>query len=172
LIERYGPAIWRQARFSLRDNLLRRMFDEADVCQSVLGEFFFGLKSGQFELNTPEQLLGLLREMVRKQILRQARYWSAGCRDYRRSISRDNPKDLFEPVSPEPSPSRVVANAELLAEVERRLTDEERRILAMRRQGMSWAEVASQFDDAGAEAIRKRFERVLARIGRELKLGD
>jgi hypothetical protein len=40
-------------------------------------------------------------------------------------------------------------------------------IFAFRRQGMNWPEIASRTGE-GAEAIRKRFERALDRVGRTL----
>src|SRR5262249_53969376 len=75
LIERYESAIRRQVRFALRDNRLRRRLGETDVCQSVLGQFFVGLWAGRFEFDGPEQLVALLKEMVRNKIIDQARYW-------------------------------------------------------------------------------------------------
>jgi hypothetical protein len=40
------------------------------------------------------------------------------------------------------------------------------------RQGMSWTDVSGSIDGGGAEATRKRFERALDRIGRDLGLRD
>jgi RNA polymerase sigma factor (sigma-70 family) len=171
LIERYETAIRRQARFALRDNRLRLMLDESDVCQSVLGQFFVGLWAGQFEFDGPEQLVALLNEMVRNKVIAKARYWKARRRDYRRDIGPLGSGQFDEPVSPGPTPSRIVADAELLAELERRLSEPERAILALRRRGASWAEVAEQIG-GGAEAVRKRFERALNRVGHELGLDE
>jgi DNA-directed RNA polymerase specialized sigma24 family protein len=67
-------------------------------------------------------------------------------------------------------PSRLVADAELLVEFERRLSEGERAILTLRRQGASWTEVAARLDD-GPEAVRNRLERALDRVGRELGIG-
>src|SRR4051794_40521738 len=80
LIERYESAIRRQVRFSLMDNKLRRVLEETDICQSVMGQFFNGLGAGRFELEGPEQLIGLLKQMVRNKITDEARYWRAGGR--------------------------------------------------------------------------------------------
>jgi RNA polymerase sigma factor (sigma-70 family) len=167
LIERYESAIRRQVRFTLMDNKLRRVLEETDICQSVMGQFFNGLGTGRFVLDGPEQLIGLLKQMVRNKIIDQARYWRAGCRDYHRNVTPGDSIDPVEPMSPGPTPSRVVENNEFLAEFESRLTEWERKIFTMRRQGLSWPEIASQIS-GGPEAIRKRFERALDRVGRTL----
>jgi RNA polymerase sigma factor (sigma-70 family) len=167
LIERYESAIRRQIRFALMDNRLRRVLEETDLCQSVMGQFFNGLRAGGFVLDGPEQVVGLLRQMVRNKIIDQARYWRAGRRDYLRNVTPDDSDNPIEPESPEPSPSRVVENSDYLAEFESRLSDWERTIFAFRRQGMSWPEIAER-TGGGSEAIRKRFERALDRVGRLL----
>jgi RNA polymerase sigma factor (sigma-70 family) len=167
LVEQYEPALRRQVRFTLMDNKLRRVLEETDVCQSVLGQFFSGLSEGRFKLDAPEQLIGLLRQMVKNKITDHARYWRADRRDYLRNIMPSDSSRVDEPLSPEPTPSRVVEDSEFLAEFESRLSDWERMIFAFRRQGMSWPEIADR-TGGGAEAIRKRFERALDRVGRSL----
>jgi RNA polymerase sigma-70 factor (ECF subfamily) len=64
LVRRSEPAIRRAVRLRLTDPRLRRAFDSADVCQSVLGNFFARARAGQFELERPEQLTRLLIEMT------------------------------------------------------------------------------------------------------------
>src|SRR5262245_32578317 len=73
LVARYEPAIRRAVRFRLTDPALRRTCDSMDVCQSVLMSFFVRAASGQYELDTPEQLLRLLTAMARNKLLNQAR---------------------------------------------------------------------------------------------------
>jgi DNA-directed RNA polymerase specialized sigma24 family protein len=167
LIELYAPALRRQVRFTLMDNKLRRVLEETDVCQSVMGQFFSGLAAGQFVLDGPEQLIGLLKQMVRNKITDQARYWRAGRRDYLRNITPSDSDQVGEPLCPGPTPSRIVEDSEFLAKFESQLSDWERMIFAFRRQGMNWPEIACR-TGGGSEAIRKRFERALDRVGRAL----
>jgi RNA polymerase sigma factor (sigma-70 family) len=167
LVELYEPVIRRQVRFSLLENRLRRVLEETDVCQSVMGRFFAGLEQRRFEFDGPEQLNGLLRRLVRNKITDQARYWKAGRRDYLRNIIPIDPDDPVEPMCSGPTPSRVVADADFLASFECRLSDEERAIFALRRQGMNWPEIADRIGGK-SEAIRKRFERALERVRRDL----
>lgn len=168
LVDRYQGAIRREVRFAILDGRLRRLLDETDVLQSVLGRFFLDLGAGRYDFEGPEQMAGLLREMVRAKVADHARYWKAARRDFRRNVA-PGPEPAPEVASAEPSPSRQVADADFLAEFERRLTDQERAILALRRQGVGWPEVAARLE-GGAEALRKRFERALDRVGRELDL--
>jgi DNA-directed RNA polymerase specialized sigma24 family protein len=167
LIQCYGSAIRRQVRFTLMDNKLRRVLEETDLCQSVMGQFFHGLGAGRFALDGPEQLIGLLKQMVKNKITDHARYWRAGRRDFLRNIVPTDPEKVDEPFSPGPTPSRLVEDAEFLAEFERRLSEWERMIFGFRRQGLNWPEIATRTGE-GSEAIRKRFERALDRVGRTL----
>jgi DNA-directed RNA polymerase specialized sigma24 family protein len=172
LIERYESAIRRQVRFSLLDNHLRRVLEETDVCQSVLGRFFVGLWAGRFEIDRPEQLVALLKKLVKNKIVDQARYWNAERRNIRRNVVPLESETPIELASDEPTPSRIVADAELLAEFERRLSEEERAILVLRRQGLSWAEVSERVSGGGGEATRKRFERAIDRVSAALGLNE
>jgi DNA-directed RNA polymerase specialized sigma24 family protein len=66
LVRRFEPHLRRVARIQMRNNpRLRRALDSVDVCQSVLQSFFVRAASGKYDLETPEQLQGLLRAMAR-----------------------------------------------------------------------------------------------------------
>ncbi len=58
-----------------------------DICQPVLGSFLVRVASGQFELNRPEELIGLLMKMTRNTVVRQVRRLRAQRRDDRRNHS-------------------------------------------------------------------------------------
>ena len=60
LVGRYENAIRRVVRIHLRDARLRRVLDSNDICQSVLATFFVRTALGQYEVDSPEQLLNLL----------------------------------------------------------------------------------------------------------------
>jgi hypothetical protein len=169
LVENYEGAIRREIRFAILDSRLRRVIDESDVLQSVLGRFFLNLYAGQYGFDHPEQLARLLKDMVRAKVVDRARYWTAACRDHRRQARTS---DSLDGPSREPTPSRIVEEAELLVEFEKRLSAEEHAILGLRRQGLRWPEVAGAIGNGDPEAIRKRFERALARISRELGLEE
>lgn len=168
----YEDAIRREIRFLLLDARLRRIVSESDVCQSVMFRFLVGLWSGQYEVQQPEELMGLLRKMVRCRVADLARHWTAQRRDVRRNVSVDEGRKL-ENISARVSPSQRVADAELLEEIKKRLGERPRKILALRQQQMTWDEIACELgESAGPEALRKQYERALARVARELGLED
>src|SRR5206468_1481154 len=65
----------------------------------------------------------------------------------------------------------VRAAAELLREVARRLTPEERRLVELRRAGADWEAIAGQLGST-AVALRKRLSRAVDRVTRELGLDE
>src|ERR1700745_1945673 len=84
LVRRYEGAIRRVVRIHLRDTRMRRVLDSMDICQSVLASFFVRTALGQYELDTPEQLLQLLTSIARNKLTNQANRLRAQRRDIRR----------------------------------------------------------------------------------------
>src|SRR6476620_11789655 len=84
LVRRYEPAIRRAARVRLLDTRLNRLLDSMDICQSVLASFFVRTALGQYELETPAQLLKLLATMTRNKLSNQVKGHRAIRRDFRR----------------------------------------------------------------------------------------
>lgn len=169
LVRTYEPAIRRAARIRLTDSGLRRLFDSMDICQSVLASFFVRAALGQYELDRPEQLLGLLVNMSRKKLVDCARAQGAARRDYRRSPGGG--PDVGEVAAPDPSPSHQAAAHELLEEFRGRLSEDERHLADQRAAGCDWAQIASEHGGS-PEALRKRLARAVDRVASELGLDD
>lgn len=169
LVRRYEPFIRRAVRLRLEDRRLGRLFDSMDVCQSVLGSFFVRAAVGQFELDTPEQLVKLLATMARNKLASQARKEYAGRRDHRR-VEASGPAALDQ-AAPGSSPSRQASAKEMLQEVHRRLSPDERRLVELRTQGHDWAQIAAEVGSTPA-ALRQKFCRALNRVTRELGLDE
>jgi RNA polymerase sigma-70 factor (ECF subfamily) len=169
LVKRYEPAIRRAVRFRLADARLGTLLDSMDICQSVLGSFFIRAATGQYKLETPEQLLKLLTTMARNKLISEARKEHAQRRDSRRLTSCDQDERRF--VSGRQSPSNQVAVRDLLQEVQRRLSPEEWRVLELKNEGRDWASIASELGGS-AEALRKRLSRALDRVAEQLGLDD
>jgi len=169
LVRRYEPAIRRVVRLRLTDARLRRAFDSMDVCQSVLGSFFARAALGQYDLANPEQLMKLLAQMARHKVTDQMRRERAGRRD--RARLDEDAGAAFEIASDGASPSRHVAGRELLVEVRKRLSDEERELAELRVQGLEWAEIAQDRGES-PEALRKRLARGLDRVAQQLGLDE
>ncbi len=166
LVRRYEPAIRRSARLRLNPRL-RRVCDSLDICQAVLGSFFLRAAAGQYELQSPEELLKLLATMVRNKLSKLARHEQAKCRDQRR-VTAGSPEE-HEVAAGQASPSRQVSARELLEEVQRRLSDEERRLLERRQEGLDWAAIAAEVGGS-PEARRKQLARSVERVAAELGL--
>jgi RNA polymerase sigma factor (sigma-70 family) len=165
LVRRYEPAIRRVVRVRLGGRVAA-LFDSMDVCQSVLGSFFLRAAAGQYALDTPADLMKLLTVMARHKLAFQVRKQRAKKRD----AARDVPAELAgEVAAPGPSPSSRIAARDLLREMDRRLTPEERQLVKLRTDGHEWADIAEQL--AGTpEALRKKHARALDRVARELGL--
>lgn len=168
----YQDAVRREIRFLLLDTRLRQIVSESDVCQSVMMRFLVGLWSGKFEIQRSEELAGLLKKIVRARVADLARHWTAQRRDVRRNVSSDHACSV-ESMTTKASPSQLVANAELLEEIKHRLGDRAQRILALRQQKKTWAEIAGELgESSGPEAIRKQYERALIRVAEQLGMED
>jgi RNA polymerase sigma factor (sigma-70 family) len=178
LVQRYEPAIRRAARVRLVDTRLNRLLDSTDICQSVLASFFVRTALGQFELQTPEQLLKLLATMTRNKLVNQARGLGAARRDFRR-VEAASDAGTGDSTSAEgkierlagsgPTPSRVLSARELLEKARQRFSPEEFALLERRQQGYGWAEIAAE-QGTSPEAVRKRLERAIDRVAQELEL--
>jgi RNA polymerase sigma-70 factor (ECF subfamily) len=167
LVRRYEAAIRRAVRFRLSHSPLGAMFDSMDICQSVLGSFFVRAASGQYDLETPGKVLGLLVSMARNKLASQARRQFAQRRGGRRLTT--GIVDEVELPAPEAGPSREVAARDLLHEVRRRLSADELQLLDLRNEGHEWSAIAARLG-GGAEALRKKLARAIDRVAEQLGL--
>ena|SRR5947208_695227 len=158
LAEQYEPKVRVVARVLLGP-ALRPYLDSHDLVQSVHRSLMVALRANKFELNSPENLVALAVTMIRR---KAARHW----RHLRRQ-SRSKGEDLFgllaSLTSAEPDPAR---QAEVRDAVERlcdNLNETERRILELRSQGCTTAEVAEQLG-LNPIALRVRLTRLRQRL--------
>jgi RNA polymerase sigma-70 factor (ECF subfamily) len=165
LVRVYEPAIRRAVRVRLVDERMRRVFDSTDICQSVLASFFARAALGQYELDTPEQLLKLLATMARNKLALEVRKQRTQKRDYRRQAAATF--DIEQLVDASSSPSQWLLTQELLQEVARRLTDKDRALLQLRQQGYTWNEIAAQWG-GNPDALRMRLERAVHEVAQQL----
>jgi RNA polymerase sigma-70 factor (ECF subfamily) len=168
LVRQYERAIRVAVRLRLTDPRLRRQFDSMDVCQSVLASFFVRAAAGQFDLENPAQLVGLLVQMARNKLLMQMRKHH----QLRRDVGREEPAGEPPAVADDtPGPVRQAAGKELLAALYGRLSPEERELARRRAEGQTWVEIADGLGET-AQALRVRLSRALDRVAPELGLDD
>jgi RNA polymerase sigma-70 factor (ECF subfamily) len=153
----------------LTDPALRRAMDSEDICQSVLADFFIRAANGQFDLDSPEQLIKLLATMARNKVLRKVEHEHAARRDAGRRIpvaadSLDVPANAC-------TPSQIVMRQELADEARQRLTDEERLLAEQRALGRNWMDIAAELGIT-PDSARMKLARGLDRVSKELGLED
>jgi RNA polymerase sigma-70 factor (ECF subfamily) len=171
MVRRYEPLIRREIRLQLEDRRLSRLFDSMDICQSVLKSFFVRTATGQYDLDTPEQLQRLLVTMARNKLASAARSEYRQRRDQRRVTAAGDEK-LKAVAAAGPTPSEVVGGRELLERVHQALSEEERQLADLRGEGLAWKDIAARLGGA-AQARRMQFARAVGRVARELGLdGD
>jgi RNA polymerase sigma-70 factor (ECF subfamily) len=170
LVRKYEPLIRREVRLKLEDRRLERLFDSMDVCQSVMKSFFVRTAAGQYDLNDSGELVRLLVTMARNKLASAARRENRQKRDQRRATGDHDA--LAGVAGADPTPSRIIADRDLIDEVHRRLSDEERQLGDLRAKGHSWEEIAAQVGGT-AQARRVQFARAIDRVAGELNIeGD
>jgi RNA polymerase sigma-70 factor (ECF subfamily) len=165
LVRRYERAVRVAVRVRLTDPALRRLFDSADICQSVLRSFFVRAAAGQFDLNEPNDLIGLLVRMAQNKFGELARFHRRQRRDVRRAAADKLP----EVAQPGPGPRRRAEGREALGELLERLGPEERELAQRRALGQTWAEIAADMGGT-PQGHRMRLSRAIDRLAPELGL--
>jgi RNA polymerase sigma factor (sigma-70 family) len=169
LVRRYENAIRRVVRIHLRDARLRRVLDSADICQSVLATFFVRTALGQYEVESPEQLLNLLTAITRNKLTNQANRLRAQRRDIRREVAiGEQTASVLDQAS---DPSKQASAREILEKVLDGLEGSERYLAEQRSLGRSWPELAVELGGTDV-ALRKKLTRALQRVMAKLGLDD
>jgi RNA polymerase sigma-70 factor (ECF subfamily) len=164
LVRRYETTIRVSVRTRLTSDILRRRFDSMDVCQSVLATFLARMRAGRFDIDTPEKLAALLVGIARNKVLHQAR-------KARRAATPPVDLEQVEVADHEPTPSRAAAAREQLQRLRQKLNEEERRLMELRGEGLSWAEIAERLGGT-ADGRRKQWARALARFAGDAEDDD
>jgi RNA polymerase sigma factor (sigma-70 family) len=163
LVRQYEPKVRLVARVLLGPSL-RPYLDSMDLVQSVHHSLVLGLRQQKFDVATPEQLLALALTLVRRKV---ARHWRHLRRQQRISLGASEtgnlPQLLTSLSSAEPDPARAAQFHDQVAHLCSSLQESERRILHLRLDGYSTAEIAQ---DLGLHAIalRVRMTRLRQRL--------
>lgn len=169
LTSRYETAIRRVVRIHLRDARVRRVMDSMDVCQSVLASFFVRTVLGQYELDTPAQLINLLTTITRNKLANQVNRLRAQRRDIRRNTTIDG--EGVSVADRASDPSDQASAREILEKVRERLDPRERYLAEQRSLGRTWQELADELGGTDL-ALRKKLTRALDRVMAELGLDE
>jgi RNA polymerase sigma-70 factor (ECF subfamily) len=165
----FAEQLHRIIRVRLTQSSLRRRFDSLDVCQSVMADFFVRTALGQYDLQSPTELMKLLATMARNRLYNHSQREKAARRDTRRT--EGGPIEELAIPGSDATPSLIVATKEILACAHERLTEEEQMLIRRRRNGETWNEIAAA-TGRSAEAVRKQYERALDRVSAELGISE
>jgi RNA polymerase sigma factor (sigma-70 family) len=168
LVKEFEPVVRRELRFRLRDSRARLELDSMDISQSVLSNFFVRVATRQYDLKEQGDLVKLLVTMTRNKVAENLRAQHRQRRDSRRTVQGVEGMAL---ASADPTPSRVLAGKEILQLVRQSLSGEERRLVDLRCQGLSWEEVADSLGGS-ADARRKQMARAIDEIVHKLRLDE
>jgi len=169
LVRRYETPVRVVIRARLTDPKLRQQFDSLDVCQSVLGSFFFRVAAGQYDLQEPGDLIALLARMAQHKLSHRRRYHHREKRDIRRTEQAGS--QVLKLPKESPDPAEIVAWRDLLDRARAEMTKEERLLADRRAAGCSWDEIAQELGGTAA-ARRKQYSRTLARLAPLLGIDD
>ncbi len=163
LVRRYEPQVRSIVRLRLHGSRLRRLFDSMDVCQSVLAVFFDRAAAGRFDLQTPEQLVGLFVKMARNKLATLA------LRNRKHQGGLPAGWDIADTHG---APSPQAAHHDLLQAVLDKLPEQERALFEQNKvHGRPWSEIAAK-TGGNAAALRIRLARALAKAREELQQED
>jgi hypothetical protein len=107
--------------------------------------------------------------MARNKLAEQVKFQQRKRRDVRRVLSLGPEHEELNGNGDRPS--GLVGAKELLAEIRKRLSDEERRLADLRSQGWEWAAIAAEVGGT-PERRRKQLTRAVDRVAQELGLTE
>jgi RNA polymerase sigma factor (sigma-70 family) len=166
LVRQLEPFVMRVVRFELRtrgpQDPIRHDVGSMDVFQSVMASLFKGLKQERFKLTSPEKLRGLLRTMIQFNIVSKARRQSV---TKRKLVGPDEQEAWIDRA---PGPEEAVIDNDRMIVFLDRLTDDELVLLRHRLDGCEWLKIAAKLKE-NPDALRKRLERGMDRVERELR---
>jgi RNA polymerase sigma-70 factor (ECF subfamily) len=143
---------------------LRPYLDSIDMVQSVHRSLLMGLRHDKFDISSPEKLIALATTMVRRKVARQ---WRHLRRQQRLENGNQDSANLAHTLSSlsstETDPARAAQFNEQVEHLCSRLDPVERRILELRSEGYSTAEIAEQLS-LKAVTLRVRMTRLRERL--------
>jgi RNA polymerase sigma-70 factor (ECF subfamily) len=143
---------------------LRPYLDSLDLVQSVHGSLLLGLREEKLDISTPDHLIALALTLVRRKVARKWRHLQRQHRLNRGATESGSLADVLTSLSsPQESPAQAAQFKDQVEHLSASLKESERRLLELRSQGYSLAEMAA---DLGltAVALRVRLTRLRQRL--------
>lgn len=162
LVERYEPEVRMVARARL-GGALRPHLDSMDLVQSVHHSLIVGLRAERFDISSPDKLIALALTIVRRKV---ARHWRKLKRQQRLSQG-DGVADLVELLgslaAPGTDPASEAAVREAAAQVIGQMDEMEKRMIELRLEGYSTADVARHLG-LDPDVLRVKLSRLRRRL--------
>jgi RNA polymerase sigma-70 factor (ECF subfamily) len=163
LVGQYEAKVRLVARYLLGP-ALQPYLDSVDLVQSVHRTLLVGLREDKFDLSTPENLMALALTLVRRKVARQWRRLQRQQRLESGAASSANLPELLSSLcSPEADPARAAQLRDQIQHLCEQLDEPDRRLLELRLQGYSPAEVADQIG-LNVNAMYVRLSRLRQRL--------
>jgi RNA polymerase sigma-70 factor (ECF subfamily) len=151
---------------------LRAHLDTVDLVQSVHRSLMLGVRQDKFDVASPAQLIALALTMVRRKV---ARKWRRHRRQLPVGVATNSDDDLGDVLtslhSTETDPARAVQLRDAAARVFRGLDEADRRLLELRLEGWSTADIARQLGQ-NPDVLRVRLSRLRKHLLDNGVLGD
>jgi RNA polymerase sigma-70 factor (ECF subfamily) len=171
LVQQYEREVRIVARVRL-GAALRPYLDSLDLVQSVHRSLMLGLRQDKFDISTPERLVALALTIVRRKLARQWRRLRRQKRLNEGQNSSDSLTDLLVLLSsPESGPESIATFRDQTERWLSEMTDVERRVMELRLDGYTTAEVARQLG-MDADVLRVRLSRLRRRLREQGLLSD
>jgi RNA polymerase sigma-70 factor (ECF subfamily) len=142
LVQQYEPKVRLVARVLLGP-ALRPHLDSVDLVQSLHKSLLLGLRQGKFAISGPDSLLALALTLVRRKV---ARHWRRLQRQRRLGSGTAQNGSLADVLtslsSPQDDPSQAAQFRDQVDHLCANLNEVERRLLELRLEGYSTAEIA------------------------------
>jgi RNA polymerase sigma-70 factor (ECF subfamily) len=160
LFDRYCERLMRLARRRIGQRMLARV-DPEDVIQSAFRTFFVHVRNDEFTFDGADDMFKLLVRLTVRKALRQIAYHRAAKRNPEKEAQSPDPDHdlMLELVSSGPTPDMEVALLNEFEEFVAKLPPLDRKVLEMRLQGYSSAEIA-----AAVGSYERKVRRVLEKI--------
>lgn len=145
---------------------LRDHRESADVCQSIAKSFYDDASKGALKFDSPAALNGYLQQVVRTKLAELARHDGAAKRggpDAPRPGRIDAGADPDLAEARDPTASVQALSDEQLARLLAALTPDESQLVAMRRQGLEWPDIAAALG-VSEGSLRQRWSRLRKRL--------
>jgi len=163
LAREYEPKLRMVARVLL-GSALRPYLDSIDLVQSVHRSLMVGLRDQKFDVKSPDQLMALALTLVRRKVARQWRHLQRQQRLSGGVGDTDGLANVLTTLSrPQDDPAAAAQFRDQVAQLCAGLNETERRLLDLRLQGYSPAEIGAELG-ISAVAFRVRLTRLRQRL--------